>query len=59
MYIEGINHLDIACLTFWEQTKQLKQFSHGSLTVLSWFSHSSLTVLSGFSDSYLEQSQET
>ena len=46
-------------LNFWEQTNQLTQFSHGSLTVLSWFSHSSLTVLSGFSHSYLEQNQET
>ena len=41
-------------LNFWEQTNQLTQFSHGSLTVLSWFFHGSLTGLSGFSQGSLD-----
>ena len=52
MYIDGINHLDVACLTLGNKQNNshsflmvLSQFSHGSLTVLSQFFHCSLTVI--------------
>ena len=52
MYIDGINHLDIACLTLGNKQNNshsflmvLSQFSHGSLTVVSQFFHGSLTVI--------------